>query len=61
CHPFYAGFIAGVESVLARHDHSLVLRVVDEDVDGTHDAYQTLWAADLRNRSPYSSVIATPH
>lgn len=43
--PFYAGFIAGVESVLARHDHSLVLRVVDEDVDGTHDAYQTLWAA----------------
>lgn len=43
--PFYAGFIAGVESVMSRHDHSLLLRVVDDGGDAAQSAHRTLWSA----------------
>lgn len=43
--PFYARFIAGVESVLARHDYSLVLRVVDGGADAAVGAHWRLWSA----------------
>ena len=43
--PFYAGFVAGVESVLAHHDHSLLLRVVDDGGDAAQRAHRALWSA----------------
>jgi DNA-binding LacI/PurR family transcriptional regulator len=39
--PFFAGFIAGVEHVLARHDYALLLRVVESAEQEEH-AYRGL-------------------